>query len=182
MTAAAVEGERERCLDAGMDDFLTKPVDASALGAMLERWTSERPRPATQESGNVRPVTDEAAPALAGLDLSRLDELRDLDPGNTAYLDRAIGNFVANTPGTFETIRDAHDAGDATTLKQVVHKLAGGALNLGVTAAGRTAQQIELIADGGSTDGAGELVTRLGEELERGRAALQAYRAAYTST
>jgi hypothetical protein len=61
----------------------------------------------------------------------------------------------------------------------VAHKLAGGALNLGVTAAGRTAQEIELVADTGSTDGAAVLVDRLEADLERGRAALRAYQATY---
>ena len=87
---------------------------------------------------------------------------------------------MTNTPGTFTTIQAAVAAGDAATLKQVSHKLAGGALNLGVTEAGRTAQQIELLADSGSTDGAEELVARLGDALERGRAALLAYQAAYS--
>jgi CheY-like chemotaxis protein len=174
MTAAAVEGERERCLAAGMDDFLTKPVAPSALAAVLELWTSGE---GAVERSSVPPVTD---PLLSGLELERLDELRDLDPGSTTYLDRAIGNFVANTPETFETIVAAADAGDAPTLKQVVHKLAGGALNLGVAAAGRLAQEIELVADTGDTEGARDLLPRLGEELERGRAALLAYQAAYS--
>ena len=55
MTAAAVEGERERCLAAGMDDFLTKPVDAAALRAVLDRWVhddgDERPLPHDDSNG-----------------------------------------------------------------------------------------------------------------------------------
>jgi CheY-like chemotaxis protein/HPt (histidine-containing phosphotransfer) domain-containing protein len=180
MTAAAVEGERERCMAAGMDDFLTKPVDPSTLAAVLDLWMPDG------EPGIARNLTLVSNPPtpdselLDGLARERLDELRDLDPGNTTYLDRAIGNFVANTPGTLETIRAAADAGDAAALKQVSHKLAGGALNLGVTAAGRTAQEIELVADTGSTDGAAVLVDRLEADLARGRAALLAYRATYS--
>ncbi|WP_284533850.1 response regulator [Nocardioides sp. T2.26MG-1] len=184
MTAAAVEGERERCLASGMDDFLTKPVDANALARALDQWVGVVGPPAPR---SVRHVTEEenaptpAVPeGLDGLTLDRLDELRDLDPGNTTYLDRAIGNFVTNTPGTLATIREALAADDATTLKQVSHKLAGGALNLGVTPAGRTAQQIELVADTGSTAAAAALVDQLAEELELGRAALLAYQARYT--
>ncbi len=180
MTAAAVEGERERCLGAGMDDFLTKPVDPRALAAVLDRWVGDGTD--ATERRTLPVVTDRSDatdPLLAELELDRLDELRDLDPGNTAYLDRAIGNFVRTTPETLATIRQAVTDGDALTLKQVSHKLAGGALNLGVIVAGRTAQEIELIADTGSTEGAADLVERLEEELAAGRAALQAYQATY---
>ncbi|GAB6986327.1 hypothetical protein JCM10369A_28510 [Nocardioides pyridinolyticus] len=179
MTAAAVEGERERCLAAGMDDFLTKPVDPAALAATLERWSGDGE---VARRSSVPIVTEDREGLLAGLALERLDELRDLDPDNTAYLDRAIGNFVAHTPETYETIVAAAAVGDAATLKQVVHKLAGGALNLGVEAAGRIAQQIELVADTGSTAGAADLLPRLAEELEKGRAALLAYQAAYSAS
>lgn len=105
MTAAAVEGERERCFDAGMDDFLTKPVDPSALATVLARWLGDRAAPTGR---TLPPVTGTAdVPGPDGLARERLDELRDLDPGNTAYLDRAIGNFVRNTPTTLEEIRRA---------------------------------------------------------------------------
>ena len=154
MTAAAVEGERERCLAAGMDDFLTKPVDPTALAAVLDQWIAGRRGHRAPVRCRPCPTRPSSSP-VHGLELARLDELRDLDPGNTAYLDRAIGNFVANTPGTLATIRQAIADGDAATLKAVSHKLAGGALNLGVAAAGRTAQQIELVADTGSVDGVG---------------------------
>lgn len=180
MTAAAVEGERERCLESGMDDFLTKPVNPAALGAMVAQWIGDEKAVVPR---SVLPVdsNDNGDERLARLALERLDELRDLDPGNTTYLDRAIGNFVNNTPGTLESIRAAAEAGDAATLKQVVHKLAGGALNLGVTGAGRTAQEIELITDTGTTAGTEELLDRLETELALGRESLLAYQERYST-
>lgn len=183
MTAAAVEGERDRCLAAGMDDFLTKPVDPGALRAVLGRWLDDVPEPGPRVSREDDRETREKEQTMIieGLDVARLDELRDLDPGNTAYLDRAIGNFVTNTPGTFDTIRRASEAGDTPTLKQVAHKLAGGALNLGVTPAGRIAQQIEVAVDAGDAAGAAALLGQLERALEEGRAAVLAYQASYSA-
>ena len=65
MTAAAVAGERERCLEAGMDDFLTKPVDAARLADTLKGWLAPGPWYADR------------------LDLDRLEELRGLDDPET---------------------------------------------------------------------------------------------------
>jgi PAS domain S-box-containing protein len=180
MTAAAVEGERERCLAAGMDDFLTKPVDPGALIAVLATWLDGAPVTHTAAARS-RPSDAVRQAGPNGLDLDRIDELRDLDPGDTSYLDRAIGNFVRNSPTVLTTIREACVSGDVETLKQVSHKLAGGALNLGVTAAGRLAQQVEQAADTGSTEGVAELVDRLDVALEQGRVAVLAYQASYTS-
>jgi signal transduction histidine kinase/DNA-binding response OmpR family regulator/HPt (histidine-containing phosphotransfer) domain-containing protein len=184
MTAAAVEGERERCLAAGMDDFLTKPVDPSALTNVLDRWLKKEP-PMSTPPTHPADGTDDGPEngtedCTEGLDLARIDELRDLDPGNTTYLDRAIGNFVTNTPVTMATIREALEADDAATLKAVSHKLAGGALNLGATHAGRVALEIEAVADSGSTAAAAELVELLDAGLARARTALLAYQADYS--
>ena len=180
MTAAAVEGERDRCLAAGMDDFLTKPVDLAALTTVLDAWLHKE-TPVPSPTPGRRPGPAPAAD-LAGLDLDRIDELRDLDPGDTSYLDRAIGNFVANSPTTLASIRAACAAGDVETLRQVSHKLAGGALNLGVTAAGRIAQQIEQVAGTGSIAEVADLVEQLDLALARGRASVLAYQATYSTS
>jgi len=187
MTAAAVEGERERCLAAGMDDFLTKPVDPTALGQAMSRWVAAPVDTHTGvrgEDADEAPETSSTARSrpVKGLDTRRLDELRDLDPGDTTYLDRAIGRFVANTPATMDTIREGCRSGDTETLRQVSHKLAGGALNLGVTEAGRVAQQIEVALDDGATADVPDLVDRLERALAQGRTALLAYQASYSGT
>ncbi|MDN4175563.1 response regulator [Nocardioides sp. SOB77] len=178
MTAAAVEGERERCLAAGMDDFLTKPVDPVALGSVLSQWVgATAPAPSIEED----PVETSPSEPVEGLDVERLDMLRDLDPGSTAYLDRAIGNFLANSGPAVARLRELVDAEDADAMRQAAHKLAGSALNLGVTEVGAAARELEFLGDAGTTEGAARLLAVLDAAVQRGQGLLEAYRAAYSS-
>lgn len=180
MTAAAVEGERERCLAAGMDDFVTKPVDPAGLASVLSRWVgqdSSVPPPEPLELTMGAPASE----PIEGLDTERLDMLRDLDPGDTTYLDRAIGNFLVNSRTAVDFIANAIGDGDYDSMRQAAHKLAGSALNLGVSAAGEAAREIEWLGDAGTIEGARELIPELERSLEQGRVALLTYQATYTN-
>ena len=130
MTAAAIAGERERCIESGMDDFLTKPVDVTLLRETLDRWVPT--------SGDTE--VDEAAPdsrrlaALADtsvLDPDRLEELLDLDPGDPSMLLRFIDRFGPNARGTLAGMREAREAGTPHELGRYAHALKGSASNLG---------------------------------------------------
>ena len=175
MTAAAIEGERERCLAAGMDEFLTKPVDRSALAAALHRWIATEEEPMTDETSTLAPT-----PPIAGLDTDRLDMLRDLDPGDTSYIDRAIANFQVNSVAAEAAIQDLVAGEDSAGLKAVAHKIAGSALNLGAPRAGESARALEQLADTDTTDGAVELLTELSEAMAEARRLLLAYQATYS--
>ncbi|HLN77695.1 MAG TPA: response regulator [Nocardioidaceae bacterium] len=171
MTAAAVEGEREKCLAAGMDDFLTKPVNPDVLGAMLRRWLS----------GEVAALGADPAEGPVGgvLDRDRLDMLRDLDPGSTDYLDKAIGNFVARVPDSVHAMRSAIAAADEEALTHAAHRLKGSALNLGLPAVGHLAHELELLGDTGSTTGAPALLDDLEVALTQAVSEVLAYQRGY---
>ncbi len=175
MTAAAIEGERERCLAAGMDEFLTKPVDRAALAAALHRWIAIGEGSVFDDAPQLTPT----AP-IEGLDTARLDMLRDLDPGDTSYIDRAIGNFQANSVAAEGAIEDLVAAGDVAGLKAAAHKIAGSALNLGATRAGESARALELLADSGTALGAVDLLPELHHAMAEGRRLLLDYQATYS--
>jgi len=164
MTASALEGERERCLAAGMDDFLTKPVDPTRLFRALDTWTdgttSTTPSPARE------PDMDNI------VDLERMRMLDSMRRDGTSLFERASANFTANAPGQLGEIRTAVEAADATALVASAHKLKGSAANLGLPLVGEAAFALENLGDSGTTDGADELLATLGEELDRGLAAL----------
>lgn len=172
MTANAVAGERDRCLAAGMDDFLTKPVDPEGLARMMARLTGAASR--------ALPTFDTGSAVGAGtLDVERLAMLRDMDPGDTSYLDRAIGNFAIRSEEALASIREAEEAGDDTQLRFHAHKLVGSAGNLGVVDVADLAREIELLADTGTTAGAASIIRKLDAALEQGCLALLAYRDDY---
>lgn len=181
MTAAAIEGERERCIAAGMDEFLTKPIDRSALSQTLSRWVVRHDDQGTPPE----PVADDVAPLpptdpIPGLDTVRLDMLRDLDPGDTSYIDRAIGNFQANSVAAVVAIEACVAARDLPGLKAASHKIAGSALNLGVHRAGEAARALEQLANDETTEGAEALLEELREAMAEGRRLLLDYQATYS--
>jgi CheY-like chemotaxis protein len=177
MTASAIEGERERCLAAGMDDFLTKPVDSGRLEATLRSHVPTRPAPTPADVAPsehhiaVREVDD----VTAVLDSARLDVVLALGARAVPLVERAIGNFVSNVPGVLEQLRTAAADGDAASLRQVAHSFRGSALNLGAARVAEALLRIELLADEGDVADAVPLVEQLPAVLAEASAALRDY-------
>ncbi|GAA2741067.1 hypothetical protein GCM10009868_05720 [Terrabacter aerolatus] len=207
MTASAIAGERERCLQAGMDDFLTKPIDVGLLASTLRRWTGGEgaPRPPAVSSvgaahstsggagGSDASDESDASDASDGsdgsdeggdaqvLDHSRLEELLDIDPGDPSMLLRFIDRFGAGARQRLAELRDAHAAGDAQTQGRIAHGLKGTAANLGAVALAGVCRQVEdLGSDGRLADDA--LVARLGDAVDDAVGALEGYAAELRSS
>jgi PAS domain S-box-containing protein len=135
MTAAAIADERERCLAAGMDDFLSKPVDVDLLEATLARWVPERPTPVAPD-----PVPEEAPASPAA---RRLRELIDRDGIPPELVARMIERFVPTATATAERLRRSAADGDAAAVAREAHALRGSAATLGLLALAELCEKVE---------------------------------------
>jgi CheY-like chemotaxis protein len=154
LTAAAMRGDRERCLAAGMDDYITKPIRIEALAELLRRW--------------VDPTS---------LDQAALDRLADPDLGGSPeFLGELIDLFLAETPAYLARLRTVVAAADPAGLARAAHSLKGSAANLGATELQERCGQLERLGRSGSLAGADELLAGLLDDYRRVESALRARR------
>ena len=122
MTAHAMAGDRERCLDAGMDDYLAKPLRPEELDAVLERWLG-LPAPEL-------PAAAEPSAAEALIDDARMRTFRVEYP---EIVDQLVDLFAVGAPPVIAELRAAIDSGDGDGVRRSAHKLKGSCQNIGAT-------------------------------------------------
>jgi two-component system sensor histidine kinase/response regulator len=166
MTASAMKGDREKCLEAGMDDYVSKPVTPEELQSVLRRWVAGRAAPAA-------PLGAPEPPAAGDLlDEAIVQSLIAVDDDGT-LIDEVVATFFRIAPVRLAALRKAAK-GNAQQLERVAHSFLGSCGNLGCRRMAELCGRLEVLARSGATDGALEIVAALEQELVAVRPELEA--------
>jgi CheY-like chemotaxis protein len=203
ITANALQGDREACLAAGMDDYLSKPFTQQALGQTLARWialpglvqapggpgaaappappppppTRLAPLPSAPHgmAANLISGAGAAPPSRAGINRHALDNIRALSAsGGNALLQRVIHAYVDDTPQHLQALHQAIGALNPGNLRKAAHSLKSSSANVGAETLAGLCKELETLGRTGSTDGAAGLLGAMEREFQAVRHSLSA--------
>jgi len=156
MTALVMKGDRERCMEAGMDGYISKPIRPQELDEVLDKYIGgDGGQLYVEETG-----TASDTPV-------RREELLERIDGDRSFLVELIDLFRGDYPGQLRTARAAIASGDAAALQKVGHAMKGALANLAAPNASGLAAELELMGKSGDIVLAGSRVKVLEEELVR---------------
>jgi len=156
MTAEAMQGDHDKCLAAGMDDYIVKPVTLDRLAAALAKCrplaTASTPKAAASP-----PVEKQRIAVGTALDRDVLDQLRE-DLGGAAALREVIRSFLDQTPSVLSALRDAAARADVSSIRRTAHMIKGTSSTLGARELSEQCAEIERVGQTGCIADAGSRV------------------------
>jgi CheY-like chemotaxis protein len=171
MTANALDGDREACIKAGMDDYISKPVKLPDLQSTLSKTRRTRRQAPSENTPLPPPAPTEPNPAIDPEIFASLRALQ--EPGEPDPVEELSSLFLADAPTRIQAIHQAAAAGQAAPIRESAHSLKGSASNFGAKRLASLCAQIEQAAAQEDTSTAVNLLPDLDREFERVRFVLE---------
>jgi ligand-binding sensor domain-containing protein/signal transduction histidine kinase/DNA-binding response OmpR family regulator len=162
LTADAMQGTEQQCREAGMDDYLTKPLDRTRLGKTLDgHLESAAPELKVEES-----ATPSALPHVGADAPADWDHIVAVSEGDQAFAQELVQLFIESGDATLRAIREALDRGDLAAMGSAVHSFKGSSANIRADSASAAAGRLEEAARAGDVGQLAELEEQLRREAE----------------
>jgi CheY-like chemotaxis protein/HPt (histidine-containing phosphotransfer) domain-containing protein len=177
MTGHTMSENKTICLEAGMDDFLSKPYTREGLLSMVSKWLELSAKlviqPVLAQNPNVETSQDIVPIAVLADNPIDIEKAIEEFEGDKQFLSEVIEGFTMEVIEQIGTIRKALSRGDAETVRNVAHSIKGGAANITAKALSRVAFELEIKGKIKELNGAGEIVDNLEREFETLRKFIQ---------
>jgi HPt (histidine-containing phosphotransfer) domain-containing protein len=166
--------DREACLNAGMDDHLSKPFSMLTLQEMLNRWTPKTP-PAESAASAPAPAAQAAANSTEVIDRQVLDQLGKVRTnGKPELLTRVIKLYLVESPKLIQKLKQAANAANAPEMASQAHSLKSSSANVGAKVLSRYCEDLEQSARRADTEEARRILAKVESEHGSVQAALKA--------
>lgn len=187
MTANALVGEREKCLGAGMDDYISKPIDLKQLQIILERWSSQlqiKRERLTIESGqpqsltysnfsligaaeNAQNIIDARTSDSSSIEVVDIARLSEISKGDAEFQQELLQAFVEDAETYIQEAKQAIVSGDFDILARRAHQIKGGSATVAIRSMPEIAHKLESQAKLNNLEGADEMIAELETIFER---------------
>jgi PAS domain S-box-containing protein len=163
MTAHAMKGDREKCLKAGMDDYLSKPVQPKELADMVSRWLEKTPESKKIETAKAQSTTESGDGDKPIFDFN---EMMERFMGDEELAHDIIETFLSDIPGQIRTLKGYLEKGDIVSLERQAHSIKGAAANVSGYGLRETAYEMEKAGKTSDLNRAAEIFPKIMEQFK----------------